>query len=871
MTSFHGTLRSHATVAFPSCTPDRTVVWLRLMLAQALVLAVAACGGGGVADGVADGVAAAPPPATAAAAVAAVAATAVPAPAAPAPATSLGGGGGVVPGPVVLDTSSTSATTLNFSFDLSQTRSTSAGIYATDGRLLRTLWRGERLPAGRHARSWDLRLDDGSMVPATEVSVRVIHHDVKYQWQGVVGNSSARVGSMPFRSFLPPASLAADGAQLHIGLGYNEAQSAVTGLRISDPQTPSAAVQHKDPFTGVGLVASDGVALYMAQTGGLSKEGFVYARRLVDGKQVLFGQGRALCLNTWANTTSCYPDQSYDSVLAWRAAGETLPTGLAVQRTGSLLAVAYAADQQVRVFDKNSGALVAQWSAPLSRQGRNQLAMGPDGDLWLVAEGRVLRYTDIGRQARQVAAIEGLEQPLALAADPANADRVWVAEGGAAQQLRRFGRGGAAERVIGQRGGLQTAAAAADDRLCFIGAFAQEHTALALDGTGQLWVADTCNNRLQRFSADGAASASVAWLPSSYVAAVDSQRPQRVFANFMEFEVDAAPDARSSVAWRLVRNWLPGLPATLRDEQAANWQWGGFHAVHTLANGRTYAQMTAKGGAWVVELAGQGQVRAVVRLVPQAGARTPEVMQPSGDLHHAVDEGDHQLVMRRRLEGFSVQGDPRWAAQATLVARLPKTATTPHHRMGTFAGVSGPRWPLTASGLLISFDPGVAPNDGFHLGAVAADGSAWAWQASPSGPMDGRGSFQSRASDAGIQYGGNVAMTVGRSVVYGFHGEFYTDLGNGRVGQANQFMHFLDNGLFVGQFGRPSTTGDATPEPGLSGNAFSPWLVQSGGRTFVYHNDESSWGGVHRWELQGLQDIVELRASGLRGASLVLR
>lgn len=870
MTSPYGTLLSHA-AALPSvsntlalaartCAARRAGAGSRLMLAHVLGLALVACGGGA-----GDGGAVAPtPPGTVATAPS------------PGPATALASAGSVgeVSKQAEGSPAPAPAPTLDFSFDLSRARSSSAGIYAPDGRLLRTLWRGERLLAGRHVRSWDLRLDDGSPAPSADVTVRVIHHDVKYQWQGAVGNSSARRGQTPFRSFMPPSSLVADGAQLHIGLGYNEAQSSVSGLRTSEPERPAPAVQHKDPFVGVGLVASDGVTLYMAQTGGLSKTGFVFARHLSDGQPKVFTEGLALCLNHWPGSQRCYPDQSYPSVLGWRPEGEALPSGLAVQRAGSLLAVAYAAEQQVRVFDKRSGAQLAQWTAPLAREGRNQLAMGADGDLWLLADGRVLRYTDIGGRPRLVAAIEGLEQPLALATDPMNADRVWVAEGGAAQQLRRFGRSGDVERVLGQRGGVSATGEVTADRLCFGGPGGREHTALALDGAGQLWVADTCNNRLQRFAGDGKVSASVAWLPASYVAAVDSAHPQRVFANFMEFEVDPALSAQGGLVWRLVRNWLPGLPATLRDEHAANLHWGGLRAVHTLANGRSYAQMTVRGASWVVELAADGRVRGLAQMVPEPGARSPEVMQPGGDLHHALDEGDQQLVLRRRLEGFSSQGVPRWAAQATVLARLPKTAASPYHRMGSFAGTTGPRWPLTESGLVISFDPAVATQESFHLGAVPLEGNAWSWQASPSGPMDGRGSFQSRTSDARIEYGGNVAMVAGRSIVYGYHGEFYTDLANGRVGQANQFMHFLDNGLFVGQFGRPSTLDSgaaAAPEPGLSGNAFSPWLVQTAGRTFLYHNDESSWGGVHRWEVQGLDDVVELRASGARGSQLTLR
>ena len=92
--------------------------------------------------------------------------------------------------------------------------------------------------------------------------------------------------------------------------------------------------------------------------------------------------------------------------------------------------------------------------------------------------------------------------------------------------------------------------------------------------------------------------------------------------------------------------------------------------------------------------------------------------------------------------------------------------------------------------------------------------------------MDGRGSFQTRSSDARIEYGGNVAMVSGRSVLYGYHGEFYKDLQTGQVGQANQFMHFDASGLFIGQFGQPSTRTASADLAGLSGNAFSPTLVR---------------------------------------------
>jgi len=41
----------------------------------------------------------------------------------------------------------------------------SAGVYDVEGRLLRTLWRGERLPAGRQNPQWNGADDQGQPLP----------------------------------------------------------------------------------------------------------------------------------------------------------------------------------------------------------------------------------------------------------------------------------------------------------------------------------------------------------------------------------------------------------------------------------------------------------------------------------------------------------------------------------------------------------------------------------------------------------------------------------------------------------------------------------------------------------------------------------
>ena len=83
-------------------------------------------------------------------------------------------------------------------------------------------------------------------------------------------------------------------------------------------------------------------------------------------------------------------------------------------------------------------------------------------------------------------------------------------------------------------------------------------------------------------------------------------------------------------------------------------------------------------------------------------------------------------------------------------------------------------------------------------------------------------------------------------------------------------MHFLDDGLFIGEFGVSSTRNTSASQPGLSGNAFSSTFLRANGQAYLYHNDESTFGGVQRWRLAGIDDIQELAATGNAGGSISL-
>src|SRR5262245_8389624 len=66
---------------------------------------------------------------------------------------------------------------------------TSAGIYTEDGRLVRTLWSGRALPTGPFTVDWDGLNDDGTPAGTGHHVVKVLAHNVRYVWEGVIGNT----------------------------------------------------------------------------------------------------------------------------------------------------------------------------------------------------------------------------------------------------------------------------------------------------------------------------------------------------------------------------------------------------------------------------------------------------------------------------------------------------------------------------------------------------------------------------------------------------------------------------------------------------------------------------------------------------------
>jgi hypothetical protein len=764
-------------------------------------------------------------------------------------------------------------TVTGFELDLDRSFQTSAGIYGPSDKLIRTLWSDSRLAAGKYRFDWDGKDDSGKSVSPANVSVRVIAHNISSHWDGVIGNTSASfTGSGVHRSMFTPTSIAIIGQRAYYAAGYNEWQAGTHGFALDNPQARLRPLSQPDPFSSWELVASDGRRIYWASAGGLVPTSFVLASSIAEMAMLPFAAGTDICLN-YNDAQNCHAASRYRGVIDHASDKQQAPTGLAVQSNGPLLAVAHGRQGLVKLFDKVSGKLVRSFAIPTSADITNQIAIAPNGDLWVLAAGSAIRYTALDSNPAVASRIEGLSHPLAIAVDPRNDDIVLIADGGSSQQVKAFDHHGRWLWSYGKPGGAATDPESSFDKLWFRFDGKLERTALAVAQDGSFWVVDTCNNRMLHVSARRTYMEQIAYLPVSYSATVDPQNPRRVFANYLEFESDPdKPLQPGPGGWKLRRNWLAGFPAAAMHTDSRNGGFTGLQTVVTLPNERTYAFTSVDGKQFLLELPSQGPARAVRSFGPPASGDTAQVLYETGELGYA-HTGSNQSVYRSSLVGFGPTGEPQWEKTPRVIASVFAASNTPVYK-GAFSGASAARFPVTASGKVIFFDQSVAAGaeDRLHLGAVNAGGNEWAWQASPAGTIDEPGRFQTRSIDGHVNYGGNMVWAVGQHIVFGYHGEGFADPKSSAIGQANQFYHFHETGLLLGQFGVPTTRASGDAAAGVAGNAFSNILLPRGSSSLLlFHNEELQHGGVHRWTIDNLDSLHVFSGSGPLGTIIRLR
>jgi autotransporter-associated beta strand protein len=756
------------------------------------------------------------------------------------------------------------AAPIQATFSLTSAATTSAGVYDSNGNLVDSLWSGLYEPVGNLTAYWNGLNSSNAPVAAGNYQIKLLANNVQYVWDGTMNNSSPQDGPNINTSFDPIDSMVVIGNTAYYSPGYNEGEYQLYKFNLSNPnQVTGYGDGPVNTNTDIiSHIATDGTYLYAL----LEKPG-QYTPTI-----------QKFDLNFNLLTTSGSVSSNYGS------------TGIAAQPAGAqnLVFVSHANDNKVYIYNESDltsystpylDGSVLGWNTPQA------VAVDSAGNLWLACKNtatgqwEVLRYTNFGGTPTLAATITGFTNPIGLAVSTDGANTLMVADGeqsgvAVTQQIKAFNSAGTPLWTLGQAGGYATNGPAVTNTKFILGGM------ICPQPDGSFWITDYGGgNRTMHFSSTRQFLSDITF-DRSYSAAVDQNNPAHVFQtimdnSFIEYSINYSEPFTEDEGWTPIDDWTYLGNTNLETFAAANGVSGpgdGLAVVATLSNGRTYALVQASlitGYSWdntsfeIVELTSTG--------LRDTGYKTTwegDWLNADGSLTFiagsggvgAAGTGGVETFNKRALTGFDASGNPQYAPPTT-VATVPWSYTwdTQPPAPASYAYYA-PMYLTMPDGDLAVYNQW-GDNAGMHMGAINPATGSYQWQAMPAlGPLDGRGNF-----DTDVWYGGNRVMLDGSSVFVGFNGEGWIG-----QGQANQFMQFSDDGLFIGQFGSPQLASNSSWNRGygMSGNSFSPFTVVVNGTTYLYLNDEAD-RSLQRWHLTGentIQELAQVVAVGVPAA-----
>ncbi|UFH53149.1 hypothetical protein [Spirosoma sp. KNUC1025] len=745
-----------------------------------------------------------------------------------------------------LNTTALSTADYTATFTLASAATVSAGVYSADSTLIRTLFSGVRYPAGAHKVQWDGKDDYKKPVldRSTNYVVRVVSNNIAANWEGVLGNTSAQfTGPSVHRGWDVIKTMTIIGTTAYYGKGYSEGAPSHIKFNLADIQDRIVILPNIKTGQNVLHTTSDGTTIYWGGLDSFGGKWFVFATRKSDDTEIAFTEGKPI---------KVHAGYTYKHAIEIKAGNKSSISGLAVQNAGDFLFVAHSALNTISVLDKKTGNPVQ--SVSVTAPGK--IAVDAQDNLWVISGNNTVSHYKVntnGTFGSPDLSLKGCTEPMAIAVSPITGD-VLVADGGSKQQIRSYSTSGGLRGVFGQEGGYTVNSTVTNDRFYFSDPSRSiNSTFIAFQPNGSFWVGDTGNARAMHFTADNKYIEEIMFLPKTYSCNVDVNNPSRVFAHFLEFEVDySKPLGGTNGSWKLVRNWGATVPTSYRN------QFNLLKGVTTLRNGHTYATLSnsANGAVELVELVSKGPLRLTGVIVsPNAEGGTTQ-LYPDGSLRRTVRAGvgKSQAFTVRSLSGFDSRHNPQWAKAVTVAATPVASADDPIYYGNTIKLRSGE---ITSTNLIIAFDGNKASKK-YHLGAIRLGDKTWKWRTavstnpSYSGPYPTDGAYD---IGNGVNTTGIAQQVNGRIILWGYHGEFW------KAGQTNMYSLVYDNGLLLKTFGATSFDNARKklpiPPAGMAGNAFSGSLVKIDDNLYYYHNDENYHSGVHRWKISGLNTVHE--------------
>ena len=197
--------------------------------------------------------------------------------------------------------------------------------------MVRTLWSGVDYKAGNYQLKWDGTNDVGDTLPKQNYTVKVLSNNVKYEWEGTIGNNSdSMTGSTKYHSFDIINCMAITGNTAYCGAGYNEGNTSEFKFSLSTPQQKSLILPLKHSTDQASFyTATDGVNIYWAGYDAFSTnsaKNFVFGTTVSNDLETIFSSGISLKM-TYGRT--------YSSVLNFIDNADAKITGMAVQKVNN--------------------------------------------------------------------------------------------------------------------------------------------------------------------------------------------------------------------------------------------------------------------------------------------------------------------------------------------------------------------------------------------------------------------------------------------------------------------------------------------------------------------------------------------------------
>jgi len=725
-----------------------------------------------------------------------------------------------------------------YTYELTEELTVSAGIFKEDSTLVRVLLNNVRQPAGVYNLLWDGTDEDSVVVPVGNYVIKTLTNNITATWQGVIGNSIKRSakwnqpGRLNFGN-----SFAVNSSSVYMSGGYQEQHQTAYRFALNrlDSLIP---ILDKGAITE-GVTADDTHVYWSVNYYG---DVWTFVTNVSDDQEPVLehSQGHVFS-NIWdyKSAFNVYINRS-----------EAKTTGQAVQRSGSFYFSSHAGLDTLKVFDKSTLELVNS----VYLDNPTALAVDNSNHLYAVVNNVIKKFqVDGDGSLTELLTITDYEHPVALAVD--NDGNLLVSDY-TTQQVHKYVND-VYVSSFGDLGGYQNPIAN-DHKFYFHDERYGYAANLAFANDGSIFIFDGGNDRIQHYDRDFNFLNRITWQIHFYSSTMVKGDSSRVFAGFREFHTDYSKLASDESGSYLAANWGYKITQDKDDE------FFRLTNVVKLSNNKTYALTGTNTTSYLVELEPSTGIR-------YTGQTYPKNTQLYTDGLYTMSiggVGSPLITSRKLLTGFDGSNNPIFGASTTLQTIETTTNQDPIFISNLGTLTTGE---ITSNGVQIIYNASTTgysdylgfhatadpsqPGTGYHLGGIK--NNKWYFKTSHITYPQYYGAFPEDGSfDVGNDvgpYSGSKALVSGRYVAEGFHGEFR------RGGQTNYWNIRLDNGLILKQFGTERTQDDGfdyQPD-GMAGNSYAASFVQVNGSLYLFHNDEGTHSGIHRWKLSGLNTIKE--------------